>query len=453
MEPTHAPRNTALTILDETFHDRGAWRAAAAETAHRRARQAFARGETRRALHHARQALVWHGGLMDADEHLNRYRLTLLQSCVVTGAFEDAVIAGETLLAELELGTLLGPAVRSRAHAWTAFALANVERDDDAEAHANLALGLLDELPGDGIGTRLEVLPTVLATFARTGEIDQSVQVAWAAEPLIASNLAERPDGYTADGSLVSQSSCFLLDDNDVVSLDAGHWLRDLEAGPPSPTTALRLLLAGVTMQAIAGRPTPQLDTALTKLRGVVACELYLPVDVPDALTTVREAIEQHRSVEVEYRSERDDAARRRELLPHRLWSKWGHWYLTARDVDDTETKQFRVDRMLSARVGSTPFDPPADVEIPDWFDLADAERTVRVRIREDSLESLPSPHRLGDATGVGDGVVELDVTVMSDRRLEHLLVSLPADAEVVAPPEYAALRRDHARRLLAMYA
>lgn len=259
-------------------------------------------------------------------------------------------------------------------------------------------------------------------------------------------------DYHTADGDLVSESNCFLLDERDVVSLSERHWLRDLDAGPPSPATSLRLLLAGVTVQALAPRPTPNLDTALTKLRGVVACELYLHVDVPPALATVREALEAHRSLDVEYRSERDDAARRRELLPHRVWSKWGHWYLTARDVDDTEVKQFRLDRMLSARVGPSDFDPPDDVEIPDWFDLSAAERTVRVRMRESSLESLPSPHRLGDQTTAGDGVVELDVTVMGDRRLEHLLVSLPAEAEVVAPTEYADLRREHARRLLASY-
>jgi proteasome accessory factor B len=303
---------------------------------------------------------------------------------------------------------------------------------------------------------QFEVLRTVLGVVEERGAVtlEECAELTGVPADVLRTTLgaALYVDYYTADGGLVTQSDCFLLDDNDVVSIHESHWLRDLEAGPPEPTTALRLLLAGVTMQAIAGH-TPHLDAALAKLRGAVACELYLPVDVPDALATVRETIKQRRSVEVEYRSERDDAARRRELLPHRLWSKWGHWYLTARDVNDSETKQFRVDRMLSARAGTMPFDPPDDVEIPDWFDLSDAERTVRVRIRRDALESLLSPHRLGEPTDVGDGAVELDVTVMGDRRLEHLLVSLPADAEVVGPVEYAELRREHARRLLARYA
>jgi hypothetical protein len=59
----------------------------------------------------------------------------------------------------------------------------------------------------------------------------------------------------------------------------------------------------------------------------------------------------------------------------------------------------------------------------------------------------------MGDQSDCGDGVVELDITVHGERRLEHMLVSLPSDAEVLAPPEYAALRREHAARLLAAYA
>ena len=42
---------------------------------------------------------------------------------------------------------------------------------------------------------------------------------------------------------------------------------------------------------------------------------------------------------------------------------------------------------------------------------------------------------------------------VWGDRRLDHLLVCLPADAVVLAPPDAAERRRAHAARLLAGYA
>jgi len=44
---------------------------------------------------------------------------------------------------------------------------------------------------------------------------------------------------------------------------------------------------------------------------------------------------------------------------------------------------------------------------------------------------------------------VELDVTVTGDRRLDHLLVCLPADTEIIEPAEYRARRRRYAARLL----
>ena len=108
---------------------------------------------------------------------------------------------------------------------------------------------------------------------------------------------------------------------------------------------------------------------------------------------------------------------------------------------------------MLEARIGTAPFDPPDDVVVPEWFDLSEHDRTVRVRMRSAALESLPAPHRLGLATELGDGRVELDVTVLGDRRVEQLLLCLEPDDEVVAPEEYAEMRRAHAARLLALYA
>ncbi|HSG12426.1 MAG TPA: WYL domain-containing protein, partial [Gaiellaceae bacterium] len=188
------------------------------------------------------------------------------------------------------------------------------------------------------------------------------------------------------------------------------------------------------------------------KLRGIVAAELHIDVAVPPALSTVRDAIRRHRSLLVRYLSQDRDESTERELLPLRAWSKWGHWYLTARDATETTPKQFRVDRMLEARVGSLDFDPPDDVEVPEWFDLSEHDRTVRVRTRAAALESLPAPHRLGPTTDLGDGRVELDITVLGDRRIEQLLLCLEPDDEVVAPPEYAELRRTHAARLLTRY-
>ena len=259
-------------------------------------------------------------------------------------------------------------------------------------------------------------------------------------------------DYYDADGHLVTESSAFLISSDGVLSMTESHWLRDLAASAPSPDTALRLLLSGVTMQAMTTGATPDLDAAVRKLRGIVAAELHIDVDVPPAFTTIQDAFRRRCSLQVRYLSSGRDESVDRELLPYRMWSRWGHWYLTARDADEATPKHFRVDRMLEARTGTRHFDPPDAVEVPEWFDLSEHDRTARVRMRATALESLPAPHRLGAPTELADGRVELDVTVLGDRRLEHVLVCLEADDEVVAPPEAAELRRTYAARLLALY-
>jgi len=304
---------------------------------------------------------------------------------------------------------------------------------------------------------RFEALRTVLGLVEEQGSLPlaECAAAAGVDEETLRDVLAAAlyVDYYDASGHLVSEAGAFLLDEHGVLSLQAGHWLRDLAAAPPQPDDALRLLLAGLAMQAVAERPTPDLDRAVTKLRSVVACDLRMDVARPPALAAVHAAIEAKRSLSVRYLREGASSPTMRELLPYKVWSRWGNWYLTARDATEDEAKQFRVDRMIDASVGSTPFDPPAEVELPEWFDLAEHERTVRVRIRANALESLPSPHRLGDATDLGDGRVELDVTVLGDHRLDHLLVCLEPEDEVVAPAEYVERRRAYAKRLLAAYA
>lgn len=254
------------------------------------------------------------------------------------------------------------------------------------------------------------------------------------------------------DGDLVTKSSAFLLTEDDVLVLDQGHWLRNLAAHAPARETTLALFVAGTTMQALATEPTPDLDAALAVLADEVAVTLRLPVARPPALDVVQEAWNLGRSITLRYMKDAADAPRDREIMPWRVFSKWGRWYVHGLATDGTEPHYYRVDRMLDVALGDLRFDPPAHDDIPEWFDLSDHARTVRVRMRADALESLPAPHQLGDATDCGDGEVELDITVHGDRRLDHLLVCLPTDAVVLAPPEAADHRRAHAARLLAAY-
>ena len=254
----------------------------------------------------------------------------------------------------------------------------------------------------------------------------------------------------TPDGVLVHEERAFLLTEDGYLVVASGNWLRDIAAEPPPPDVALRLLIAGLTVQTLATEPTPHLDDALKKLRGVVAVELQVPVERPACLTTVERAWYGGRSLRFRYRAESASAAHDQEALPHRVFCRWGHWYLLGRIPTETLVRAFRIDRMLSAELGDLEFDPPENVEIPEWFDLSAHEHTVRVRCTREAIDVLPQPMQVGAADELGAGRVAVDLTVSGDRRLEHLLVCLPVDADVLSPPEYRDLRRDHARQLLA---
>lgn len=256
----------------------------------------------------------------------------------------------------------------------------------------------------------------------------------------------------TATGELLQETDAFLLTEDDVLCVTGAHWLRDLAGDPPAPDVALRLLIAALTVQTLSTQPTPNLDDAVKKLRGVVAVELNVPVDRPPCLDVVQQAWHEGRSARMRYLSDAASAAHDMEVLPHRVFCRWGHWYLVGRIPTEDWARTFRIDRMQDAAVGDVRFDPPDIVEIPEWFDLSAHERTVRVRCTPEVLDVLPQPMRVGETTAVGADQVEVDLTVTGDRRLEHLLVCLPADSTVVSPEEYVQVRRDHARRLLAAF-
>jgi hypothetical protein len=107
----------------------------------------------------------------------------------------------------------------------------------------------------------------------------------------------------------------------------------------------------------------------------------------------------------------------------------------------------------VSARLGDDEFDAPVrDEEIPDFFDLEMHARTVRVRIDPSAIDWLPTPNRLGPMTDAPDGQVDVDITVYGERRLENLLLVLPAGTQVLGPSECADIRRRCATQLLALY-
>jgi predicted DNA-binding transcriptional regulator YafY len=256
----------------------------------------------------------------------------------------------------------------------------------------------------------------------------------------------------TSNDELIDESRGFLFTDDGSLTVDERHWLRDLAGDPPSPDVALRLLVAGMTMQGLATEPTPELDTAVDKLSGVVGAHLEVSVPKPPALEAARQSWTLGRSLCFRYVRDNDDHATSREVLPYRVYGKWSRWYVQGRELDEATPKTFRVDRMYEARLGDFEFDPPPDTQIPEWFDLSEHERRLTLRLRREQLDALPRPARVVAQQDIADGRVDAEVVVMGERRLDHLLVTLDPDVEILAPLDARTRQREQAAALLHTY-
>jgi predicted DNA-binding transcriptional regulator YafY len=253
-------------------------------------------------------------------------------------------------------------------------------------------------------------------------------------------------------GVTVDVSGAFLLDEG-VLSLTDEHWLRNLAAEPPSAQVALQLLVACTVARSMRVGPQRALDTAMTKLERLVAAAVVVPVERLPLLEVCERAHAQRQTLQIRYIKDGATDATDREIEPWGVFSNWGNWYVHGADRGNDAGKWFRVDRMVTAVLGEHHFEiPEGETEIPEIFDLDEYARVVRVRIDPAALDGLPTPNRLGPQTETADGRVEVDITVYGDRRLENLLVGLPAGTEVLEPAEYASLRRETAAALLARY-
>ena len=303
---------------------------------------------------------------------------------------------------------------------------------------------------------QFEVLTAVLAAVDERGSVSLAELAERFAVDLAALHVlvadAVLCEFRTAMGDVVGFTDSFLLTPDEHLVRGSTHWLRDLVSVPPEPETALRLFLAGTAVRALRSSPEASLDSALQKLRGVISAEIVIADERPEWLPLVEQAWSSQRHLAFRYVKDGHSEASDREIEPHIVYSRWGHWYVMGRAVGDDSVKEFRIDRIISASLRDTEFEPPDEVEIPEWFDLSAVEHTIRLRLPERELVSVPQPHRIGEMVELRDGIVEVDVTVTGERRLDHLLVALGPECEVIGQPGLAARRRSYAAELLALY-
>lgn len=286
-----------------------------------------------------------------------------------------------------------------------------------------------------------------VALDAITEEFGLDVEVA---REILASVLyLEWRDGW---GELTGKSRSFLLDEDDILTVDDGHWLRDLDSRPPDAADALRLLLSGMFAQASLRTTDRDLDAAVAKLRSIVEAAVVIEYAAPRSLDACRLALEQHRRLRVRYRSEYAGEVKEHTLEPCLVASKWANWYLQARTEGDDAVRTYRIDRIIDAEVTDDAFVPGEPGELPEWWQLDEYERTLRCRAPRRELDRIAQPVRVANEVLLPDGRVEADVIVIGAVRFDTALLVLGPDVEIISPPEAVARRREHAAEILARY-
>jgi proteasome accessory factor C len=231
-----------------------------------------------------------------------------------------------------------------------------------------------------------------------------------------------------------------------------------------SPTEGLALAASARALLAVPGSDDGgALSRALAKLdRALGGEEIAIEIPVPPHLALVRQAVDENRPLRVTYYSASSDKVTDREILPRRLFSSEGRWYVDALSGSPGEERRFRVDRIGAAELLATPPSssaegPPASDDRPTSvldsrpFVPGPDSRPVRLSIDPSAawlLESVPSaspPRAVGDR-------VEVDLYVGGTAWLERLLLRLGPDARVIDPSELDQLGSGAAARILRRY-
>lgn len=199
--------------------------------------------------------------------------------------------------------------------------------------------------------------------------------------------------------------------------------------------------------------PDGALARALSKLEAVLGSEtaLHVELDEPEHLPLLREAVGANRVVRITYYAAYRDDLSERDVEPHRLVNREGHWYLVGhcRLVGDQRT--FRVDRIEEATLLDETVEPVVEPAAEDRLAPDDAAPRVRLRLAP-SARWVCERYPVDEVREGEDGWLETTMPVTGRVFLEQLLLRLGPNAEVLEPAEMVNVGSDAAARLLETY-
>jgi len=155
---------------------------------------------------------------------------------------------------------------------------------------------------------------------------------------------------------------------------------------------------------------------------------------------TVNDAIQDRKLLELQYYKENEDEFVKREVEPYQLVSGPEGWYLGCYDLDRSDTRHFRLDRMKEATITERAFEPREGVEDR----LAEQEWLVRGEVASAGVARVwVAPERARwlreERTVVeelGDGAVVVEVPYGSSDWLVREVLKGVGDLVVLEPDE-----------------
>jgi predicted DNA-binding transcriptional regulator YafY len=229
-----------------------------------------------------------------------------------------------------------------------------------------------------------------------------------------------------------------LLDDEEAVAIAVG--LRTAAGNPVSGIEEASVRALAKLEQVLPSRLRRRVSTLGAAT--TAAPDPYAAAVDPEHLTVLAAAIANRERVRMRYRGA-EGAEAARHLEPHRLVTAGRRWYLVAYDLDRSDWRTFRVDRIGEPR-GTAARALPRELPAPDAaafvtdkiYSLAPVHRAVATL--HAPIEQVRG--RIGDAPGDLEPIDERSCRLRSHTdTLEYLafaLIRLGCEFEVHEPPE-----------------
>ncbi|MEX2420610.1 MAG: WYL domain-containing protein, partial [Actinomycetota bacterium] len=163
----------------------------------------------------------------------------------------------------------------------------------------------------------------------------------------------------------------------------------------------------------------------------------------------LRDAVERHERVEIEYYTASRDEVTIRTVEPERMFSQFGSWYVIAWDDAADDVRTFRVDRVHEARRLGATFEPRGlDEPI-----VAPPQGPYEVTLQLSPDARWVAEYYDADTEATDDGRLLVTLRVAQLAWAAKLLLRLGPQAEVVVPAELRSLLAEQASAALVNYA